>query len=235
VNDAGGPTANFWLIDGSRVTDDDLRFLAAQIGASEASRFANCARPERRRQFLLGRLLLRIAVADLTGLPASEIHVIERAGKPPELMLSKRQSLAPKFNLSHSREWVACVTSLEATLGVDIEVIDSSRDIVGISEIVFHSREHTWLLSQPPAERVSAFYTIWCAKEAMYKLQCNLGAELDTCPLIGDDGSASFSRESWYHYDLTVAHLSVVVFSDRRLFKIRNTRLSRLSPADRFG
>jgi 4'-phosphopantetheinyl transferase len=235
VNDAGGPTANFWLMDGSRVQDDDLRFFAAQIGASEAGRFTNFVRPERRRQFLLGRLLLRIAIADLTGLPVSEIHVIERAGKTPELMLSKRQNLAPKFNLSHSREWVACVTSLDATLGLDIEVIDSNRDVVGISEIAFHSMEHAWLLSQPPAERVSAFYSLWCAKEAMYKLRCNLGGELGTCPLIGDDGSATFSRENWYQNDLTAAHLSLVVFSDRQLSNIRNIRLTRLSPADPFG
>ncbi|HTF93804.1 MAG TPA: 4'-phosphopantetheinyl transferase superfamily protein, partial [Verrucomicrobiae bacterium] len=154
---------------------------------------------------------------------------------PPEVVLPKQQCLAPNFSLSHSREWVACVVSLEATLGVDIEVIDSSRDVVGISEIAFHPSEHTWLLSQPAAERVSAFYNLWSAKEAIYKLRCNLGGEPEVLSIIGDDSAATFLSEGLHQYDLTVANLSLVVFADRRLSNIHNIRLSPLSPADWFA
>lgn len=176
-----------------------------------------------------------MAVADLTGLSLDEIHVIERPGQSPEAILAKQQFLTPKFSLSHSREWVACVSSLVATLGVDIEVIDSSCDVVGISEIAFHPSEHAWLLSQPAAERLSAFYSLWSAKAAMDKLRCNLGGASEALPIIGDDSAATFVSEGWHQYDLTVAHMSLVVFTDRRLSNIRNISLSQVSPVNWFA
>jgi len=223
------------LLDGSQLRDEDLTSFAARLGASEARRFANFTRPTRRRQFLLGRMLLRISVAELTGLSSSKLSVLESPRKPPQLIFPDRQGLAPNFSLSHSGEWAACAISSEATLGLDIEVNKPNRDFDSISEIAFYPREHIWFMAQPPAERVSAFYSLWCAREALFKLLCNLGCETEVSPLVGDENAGLFQNNRRHQYPLQVPDLSVVVFSDRQLSAIHQRILTRLSPADLFG
>jgi 4'-phosphopantetheinyl transferase len=226
MNDSGWPSATLWLLDGSQVQQDDLAFFVARLGASEAHRSASFIRKERRRQFLLGRMLLRIAVADVTGLSPDEMHVIERPGKSPQLIFPNRQRFFANFSLSHSREWVACATSPQATLGLDIEVIDPRRDIFGISKMAFQPIEHSWLLSQPDTERLPAFYSLWSAREALFKLQCNLGQETALSPLVGDKNASIFQSNGWHRYQLPMGNLSVEVFSDRRLSGLRQRILS---------
>jgi 4'-phosphopantetheinyl transferase len=232
MNDSGWPSATLWLLDGSQVQEVDLAFFVARLGASEAHRLSSFTRKERQRQFLLGRMLLRIAVADLTGLSPDELHVIERRGKSPQLIFPNRQSLFAYFSLSHSREWVACATSPQATLGLDIEVIDPRRDIFAISKMAFQSIEHSWLLSQPEAERLSAFYSLWSAKEALFKLQSNLGHETTLSPLVGDKIATIFQPNGGHRYQLPMGHLSIEVFSDRQLSKLHHRVLCGLTRAD---
>jgi len=230
MNDCARPSATLWLLNASQVQEDDLAFFAAQLGASEAQRSSRFIRQERQRQFLLGRILLRIAVADLTGLSPNEIHVNERPGNSPRLIFLSRRPLLANFSLSHSRKWVACATSAQATLGLDIEVIDPRRDIFGISKIAFQPSEHSWLKSQPKAERASAFYSLWSAREAFFKLQCNLGREIDVLPLFGDKNALQCN--GWHRYQLPIGNLSVEVFSDRQLSRFRRKTLSGLTRAD---
>src|SRR5512145_2110741 len=131
------PSARLWLLDGAGVGQDDLAFFTRCLGGSESARLGSFLRPERRRQFLLGRILLRIAVSDLTGLPLDAIGVVERPGNAPRLVLPGAPNLHPSFSLSHSRDWVACLIGRGAALGLDIEVNDAARDLDGIGEIAF--------------------------------------------------------------------------------------------------
>jgi 4'-phosphopantetheinyl transferase len=231
MNDCARPSATLWLLDAGQVQQCDLAFFAAQLGASEAHRLSSFIRQERQRQFLLGRILLRIAVADLTGLAPNEIRIDERPGNSPRLIFFGRRPLLANFSLSHSREWVACATSAQATLGLDIEVIDPRRDIFGISKIAFQPSEHAWLKSQPKADRLSTFYSLWSAREALFKLQCNLGREIDKLPLFGEK-SATLQSNGWHRYQLPIGNLSVEVFSDRQLSRFRQKILSGLTRAD---
>lgn len=232
MNDCDGPSATLWLLDGSQVPEDDLAFFAARLGASETHRSASFARKERRRQFILGRMLLRIAVADVTGLCPDELRVIERPGNSPRLIFPHRHRLVANFSLSHSRAWVACAASAQATLGLDIEVIDPRRDIFAISEIAFPPIAHSWLLSRPDAERVAAFYSLWSAREALFKLRCNLGHEAASSPLVGNKNARIFQSNGWHRYRLPSGNLSIAVFSDRQLSRLRKRIISGLTRAD---
>jgi hypothetical protein len=81
------------------------------------------------------------------------------------------------------------VVGPNVTLGLDIEVNVSTRDFVGMSRLVFHPDEHRWLLSQVESARLSAFYRLWCAREALYKLMSVLGRRAVLSPLVGVDGT----------------------------------------------
>jgi 4'-phosphopantetheinyl transferase len=233
MNDAGGACASLWLLDGSQVQEDQLTgFAAKKLGASEKERFCRFARRQRGRQFLLGRMLLRYAVADLVGLSPNEVRVSERPGRSPQLTFPGQNYLVPHFSLSHSRHWIACVTSSQAPLGVDIEVNDPSRDIIGISELVFPPHEHSWLLSQPDTERLSAFYYLWSAREARYKLLCNLGRDTVCAPMAGDKSAPLVRSNCWHRRQLPEDNLTVVLCSDRRFLTIRQEKLSGSTLAD---
>ena len=225
------PSATLWLLDGSFVHEDDLTFFAQQLSTSESLRYVCFKRRERQRQFLLGRMLLRFAVSNLMSLPPDVLGVVERTGNAPQLVLPDSQSLRASFSLSHSRDWVACVVGPNVTLGVDIEVNDPTRDVLGISQLVFHRDEHRWLLPQIDSARLSAFYHLWCTREALYKLMSALGRQTVLSPLVGVDGAFASQGPNWHRYTLPHSALIVAICSDQplsALYKIELTGLSRL-------
>lgn len=226
------PSATLWLLNGNLVHEDDTSFFVQQLGASEAHRYVRFKRRERQRQFLLARILLRLVVSSLAALPPDAIGIVERTGNAPQLVLPDSQSLRPSFSLSHSRNWLACVFSSSGTLGVDIEVNDPTRDIFGMSHLAFYPEEHVWLLSQPDAARLSAFYQLWCTREAVYKLMSNLGHETVLSPLVDANGVFVSRGPNWHRYTLPHSLLMVTVCSDRPLSALYRVELPRLTPAD---
>lgn len=226
------PSATLWLLDGNLVHEDDAAFFVQQLGASEAHRYVCFKRKERQRQFLLARILLRLLVSSLTDLPPDAIGIVERDSDGPALVLPSSESFQPRFSLSHSRNWVACALSSSGTLGIDIEVNDPTRDVLSISQLVFHPNEHRWLLQQVEPVRLSAFYQLWCTREALYKLMSNLGRGTVSSPLVGAEGAFATHGPSWYCHTVPHSDLVVVVCSDRPLVVIHKVELTRLSRAE---
>jgi 4'-phosphopantetheinyl transferase len=226
------PSVTLWLLDGSLVHEDDIGFFATQLGASEARRYGAFRRQERKRQFLLGRMLVRFAVSRLLSLPPDTLGVVERDGNAPRLVLADSQSAQPSFSLSHSGDWVACAVSSSGNLGVDIELNDPTRSILDVSRVAFHPNEYAWLLQQSEAGRLSAFYQLWCAREALFKLMTALGRESVLLPLVGVDGTLTLHGPGWYGYTLAHFDLTIAVCSDRPLPAVQKMELDGLSRAD---
>ena len=109
---------------------------------------------------------------------------------------------------------------------------DPTRDILGISQLAFHPKEHGWLLSQPEAARLSAFYHLWCTREALYKLMSNLGHETVLSPLVDANGVFASRGPGWHRYTLPHSALMVAVCSDQPLSALYKVELPRLTPAD---
>jgi 4'-phosphopantetheinyl transferase len=231
INNGPVPSATLWLLNGNCVCDDALAFFVERLSNSEATRCGSFLRRERRRQFLLGRILLRFAVSNVTGLPVDGLDVVERRGNAPLLVLPDSQHASPNFSLSHSRNWVACAVSCDVALGLDIEVNETARDINAMSELMFHPSEHLWLLTLSHVERVSSFYEIWCAREALHKLLCNLGREADLSPSVVGNVTRELERFAWHQTIRVFPGLSIVAVGDRR-FAIRERILKRITRAD---
>jgi 4'-phosphopantetheinyl transferase len=177
-------------------------------------------------------MLLRLVVSGVTALPPHAIGIVERHSDGPALVLPNSQSLQLYFSLSHSRNWVACALSSSGALGVDIEVNDPTRDFTALSDLAFHPEEHSWLLSQSEAARRSAFYQLWCTREALYKLMSNLGRDRALSPPVCADGALAVAGASWHCYILPHSALTVAVCSDRPLSALNKVELPRLTRAD---
>lgn len=220
--DFGAPSASLWLVNGGLMARDDLAFFAAQLGAAQAERYRRFARSERRRQFLIGRTLLKFAMARLTGLPPAEIGFAERPGNAPLLTLPVSSCLRPAFSLSHSGDWIACAVSLDSRLGVDIEIIDPARDMAAIAQSAFTAGEYAWLRRQPDGARVAAFYELWSSREALYKLLLSDGGNGPALPtLVGADGMLAVRGLGWHRYAMPHPGFSCVVCSAQPLSAVR--------------
>ena len=165
------PAAILWLASCDREINPDWE--AAQLGIlheSERQRYHGLLRPQRRRQFLVGRVLLRHALSDLfDGSPASW-QIRERPGRAPCLDSATPWPVA--FSLAHSRDRVACLLASGAMVGVDIEYTGRQRDVLRMAAHSFHSENVCQLQALQAGERVAGFYRLWTLHEAALKA-CN--------------------------------------------------------------
>nr|WP_245200200.1 4'-phosphopantetheinyl transferase superfamily protein [Herbaspirillum sp. LeCh32-8] len=101
------------------------------------------------------------------------------------------------MSISHSRGWLACAVGERCAVGVDIEAPSPQRDLAALARLAFSPRELAWLERQPAYE--AAFYRLWCAKEALYKLRHNSGLrdmqELPELECGGDNSGDSGVNE----------------------------------------
>ena len=155
------------LVDGRGVADDRVGDFVGWLGVGEMSRYQRFVRPARRRQFLLGRALARKALGQLLGVYPQDLHIEDRPGQAPVLTGPHSST---SFSISHSGPWVACAVSADSALGLDIEQLDSTRNILALAEQAFGSERRAWLAARPSETRMREFYTLWSTQEARIKL-----------------------------------------------------------------
>lgn len=204
--------AALWLVDGHRVPEHALARGRRELSTAEAHRYNYFMRRERQSQYLLGRMLVRHAAADATGLPYTTISTLEHLGCGPRLLLPDGAQ-QPCFSLSHSRHWIACAVGFEVALGLDIEVIDPERDVLALAATAFHVDEQDWLRSHSNTERCAAFYRLWTLKEALFKLLSNAGEGQVVTSLVACDGTLLSHGDGWFASHLPHPALSITLCS----------------------
>lgn len=155
------------LVDGRTIAEGQFDDYVGWLGPVEMARYQRFVRPERRRQFVIGRVLARKALAQLLGADPRELPIEARPGQAPVLAGLYHTT---SFSISHSGAWVACAVSADSKLGLDIEQLDSTRNITALAEQAFDAERCAWLAARPQASRVRDFYTLWSEQEARIKL-----------------------------------------------------------------
>lgn len=116
-----------------------------------------------------------------SGFPVSEADytIVRPAGGKPYFKNSPLQ-----FNVSHSHGAVAVALS-DHPIGIDIEFIDESRDVISLARRFFAPREfETIEHSKSP---VNDFFSMWTKKEAFAKLSGKGLASICKAEPIGKD------------------------------------------------
>lgn len=157
--------AAIWLLDARSVDEALLATSISWLSPGELARHARFMRPQRQRQFVLGRALLRTVLGQALGVPPAAIVLEERAGQAP---LSPAG--APSFSLSHSGHWIACAVSRQTALGLDIEMMDKGRDVLALARQAFGDAVADSLAAMPRDAQLASFYRRWSEFEARYKL-----------------------------------------------------------------
>lgn len=184
--------AALWLLDLDGVAEGDLQRCRDWLSASEAARCERFVRELRRRQFVAGRVLLRMALGCVLGVAPRAVRLEERTGQAPLLAAPLPQGGAPGsapggapgFSIAHSGRWVACAVSAQTALGLDIELRDAGRDLDALAAQAFDAGELArWacLRTLEDRQRINGFYDMWSGKEARFKLG---GAEGGHCVFV---------------------------------------------------
>ena len=156
---------------GSRVVvaytrvDEMQSWQLAQVSQAENMRADRFTAQRRKRQFLCGRVLLRMVLERFTGNPAESHELISNGGG--KLICIN----GPAVSITHSGNSVACAVASSGEIGIDIEVPDRQRKTPEIARNYFSAEEAQWLETQPE----DRFYMMWVLKEAYVKaIGCGL-------------------------------------------------------------
>jgi 4'-phosphopantetheinyl transferase len=174
-----------WMVDADAVTDADLLRYRSWLSPGEEARYQRFVRSHRQRQFVVGRVLLRLALGRLMHIAPQEVKLEEQVGKAPRLAAPLLKGAAPGFSIAHSGRWVACAVSAQTALGLDIELCDATRDLHALAAQAFDADEMaqwTRIQNLPADERTDGFYRLWSEKEARFKLGLAAGGHCVAIP-----------------------------------------------------
>jgi 4'-phosphopantetheinyl transferase len=188
--DPPGAVAHLW-----RVPLDALGPRPPGLSIAERERASRLLRRDAAERWAASRWALRRVLGRYAGVPAAAIALeLGENGKPR--LADPAHGL--EFNLSHSGG-LALIAVSQRPVGVDVERIEPSRDLLGLAERALDPAALGRVRGADPTRRAAVFFTEWVRHEARLKclgtgLSENGGASTDPVAvrtLEVDDGYAA--------------------------------------------
>ena len=153
----------FWSLDDDRdITLANARLILSGDELERASRFVF---DRDRHRFTRGRGLLRQALGDLLETDSKRLVLPTGPNGKPEISGSELN-----FSLSHTQDVAVFASDWTGPVGIDLEYVDRSVDVRGLTPRVFGPEERAVLdgLNERAFQR--KFFEFWTAKEARMKV-----------------------------------------------------------------
>ncbi|MGV8835344.1 4'-phosphopantetheinyl transferase family protein [Cellvibrio sp.] len=195
----------------------DIRRFTADHYA-DAERIMTSAERERALKFVRGkesyvasRWLLRTVLAQYTNLPPEMVEFLRTDKGKPYLPQSDIH-----FSLSHSGHWALLAVGKTELIGIDIEAVGTTRDLIGIAESYYHPHEFAQLQALAGSAQHDYFYRLWTLKEAFFKATgtgISAGLEKIAFGLTGDKISVQIAAaldedgDEWKFHQWTLSSL----------------------------
>ncbi len=123
-------------------------------------------------EFLVGRALLRTALAERLHCDAHALVIAKNADGKPFIAAPTTHW---HFNLTHSHAWVALALCEGSSVGIDIESYLRRNNLRAIAQRFFSDEENRRLAQCASADWLDYFFAVWTLKEAHAKaLGCGL-------------------------------------------------------------
>ncbi len=160
----------FFIRFPSKCNSPDLVDDENLISRQELERARRFRFPEDYCTFVTAHALLRRSLSRFAPIAPKEwCFSTEEFGRP--IVAESMDCPGLHFNLSHTRELVACVVSREGPCGIDVETIGRVSDPLSLAENCFHSMEIDDLKTLEGPKRNEYFAALWCLKEAYLKAE----------------------------------------------------------------
>jgi 4'-phosphopantetheinyl transferase len=156
------------LASTSLVADPDVARRCRALLTADESAACDAFRDEAdRRSALVARALARTTLSRYASVAPDAWRFERAAGGRPEIASPTGTRL--RFNLSHTRELVACAVALDAEVGVDVERVADHADLLDLAATVMSDDEFAAFRRLPSADRPRRFFATWTLKEAYLK------------------------------------------------------------------
>lgn len=159
------------------------------LSAEEKLRARKMRHPAAQTSFVAGRALIRSTLSEYsTVAPTDWVFRSTRLGRPE--ILEPESSL--RFNLAHTEGLAACVVTVGANCGVDVERVERPLRPLRIAEHSFAPEEFADLAERSDQDLRTRFFAYWTLKEAYYKARGSgipfrlTGARFDFSETPGD-------------------------------------------------
>lgn len=119
-----------------------------------------------RDRYIVARAVLRQILSLYTQIAPEKILFKQGEKGKPYLQLNP---LHIQFNTSHSHDLAVYAITTHAEIGVDIEKVENKKSNEAVAKRFYSDVEYAELMHLAESERISAFYRIWSAKEALIK------------------------------------------------------------------
>ncbi|CAM4372625.1 MAG: hypothetical protein LEGION0398_MBIBDBAK_01050 [Legionellaceae bacterium] len=144
-----------------------LMDLSRYLSEEENQRSQFIKIQKKRQQFIITRGKLRHILSLYLKLSPSQVKfAIGKHGKP--YLINKNTLL--EFNLSHSNNHLLIAITNNIPVGIDIQYMDTSKNIVKIAKRLFSIEEYEQVISIKNEEQKHVFYELWTQKEAIVKM-----------------------------------------------------------------
>jgi 4'-phosphopantetheinyl transferase len=177
------------------------------LSPEERARCVRFVRAGDRARFAQAHLFLRETLSRIADVAAAEWQFARGDfGKPA--ISGPPAGLDIDFNLSHTRDWAACVVTRGVQCGIDIERIRPIPQMLDIARSRFAPEEFRALEALPEDARAQRFFELWTEKEAWVKA-CGKGLSLPIDCVVSEIPGVTLER-----FQTTPDHTLAVVLLD---------------------
>jgi 4'-phosphopantetheinyl transferase len=203
----------------------DLDALVIRMPENEQRRATAIRLDSRRRSFVLGRMLLRAAVARVAGVRPDEVAVdIEPSGRP--VLAGSLKPLS--VSIAHSGRYVV-VAVAKRPVGVDVEQLRHLASFPRVAARVCSTQEMHRITRLTGASGERALFAVWARKEA-YGKALGRGVDISMRSVTVGRGRISGGAGRWRVRDLDVDEGYVAaVAAHGRGWQVRLDRIDRTS------
>ena len=155
-----------WITRLDRDEDGALDSIAASdLSEEETRRAARFAFARDRNCYVRAHSQLRRLLGRYLGVAPSQVSMVQSsAGKPA---LAGDSPLA--FNMSHTKSFALFGFTRQGVIGVDVEHVRSSVDVLSLAQRFFTTSESDLIANAGAEDQLRYFFTAWVRKEAVVK------------------------------------------------------------------
>ncbi|TCP70040.1 4'-phosphopantetheinyl transferase family protein [Baia soyae] len=158
----------YWIKIPSAMHSDELSPYTAILDQKEAEKLYSYLVDHKKKEFLLGRMLLKGVLGQYLGLESADIRFQENEYGKLYLTPNLQEKKQIYFNLTHTDGLVACAVTRTGEVGIDVE--NTVKDHLEVMPLVFQEEEQAFVKKPNDLEtRLQHFYWLWTRKEAVMK------------------------------------------------------------------
>jgi 4'-phosphopantetheinyl transferase len=164
------PTIDLWCVFLDRTSDPALDAACRRaLAPEEIERERRFVHEQSRRQFLIGRALLRTVLARYTACDPRALRFERNPHGKPRLATPTNPPL--EFSLSHAPGLTICAVTWRDPVGVDVERDYKISDPEGFARKFFSPDDAMRLARLPAKPQNAELLRLWTLKEALAKAQ----------------------------------------------------------------